>query len=130
MRAGRFADWIDEGMPRPEVPAVASDGVAAEVAGAPATPSAAVSPAGTDDPVGAALVLASLVEEDTQQRAVEVPVSSREAAVDVRDAILDALSDTDSVHVRPWIWTPASTGAALTDGGRRHGIEVRLSYYR
>ena len=129
-RARRFSDWIDEGMPRAEVPVSIDEELVGEVPVSTPAPAAAVTSAEPADPVAAALALAALVEEDMQQRGVDAPVSTRDAAVDLRDAILDALAATDAVHVRPWIWRLASTGAALTDAGRQHGIEVRLSYYR
>jgi hypothetical protein len=49
----------------------------------------------------------------------------------LQSALIQQTSAGDAVmrHIRPWVWTPASGGSALTEEGDRIGIEVRLSYY-
>jgi hypothetical protein len=86
--------------------------------------------------LAATLAVAGLVEADRKQRALDLEVASRGDAEPLRDTIVDELGrraaadEPCAVHVRPWVWTSASGGRALTPGGERHGVEVRLSYYR
>jgi len=75
------------------------------------------------------------VAADHRQRAVPLEFASKDEADAYRDRLRSALTDraaSDAAigHVRPWVWTPASTGRALTESGNRTGVEVRLSYYR
>jgi hypothetical protein len=83
-----------------------------------------------------ALEVATRVAADHRQGAVPLEFASVEQAAAYRDRLRSALteraaaSDAAIGHVRPWVWTPASSGRALTEAGNRTGVEVRLSYYR
>lgn len=81
-----------------------------------------------------AVSLAEATAADHQQRAVEAHVSDLEDLLElrlqIRDAIASAPPDSPLRHVRPWIWRPESTGAALTASGAQHGMEIRLSWYQ
>jgi hypothetical protein len=77
------------------------------------------------------LRLAQAVEEDHRQRAVERRFATRAEAIAARDELKQAIADDPVItHVRPWIWTMASGGEALTLSGRETGIELRMSYYQ
>jgi hypothetical protein len=83
-----------------------------------------------------ALEVATRVAADHRQGAVPLEFASVEEAAVYRDRLRSALTERAAAgdvamgHVRPWVWTPASTGRALTEAGNRTGVEVRLSYYR
>ena len=47
----------------------------------------------------------------------------------VRDALAAMPSDSLLRHVVPWIWRAESQGRPLTEGGRAHGMELRVSRY-
>jgi hypothetical protein len=75
------------------------------------------------------------VAADHRQRAVPLEFASIDEAAAYQDRLRSALteraaSDVAIGHVRPWVWTSASGGRALTETGNRTGVEVRLSYYR
>jgi hypothetical protein len=82
-----------------------------------------------------ALEIATRVAADRQQRGVPLEFAAVQDAAAFRDRLQSALIERASVngvimgHVRPWVWTPASGGSALTEEGNRTGIEVRLSLY-
>jgi hypothetical protein len=82
------------------------------------------------------LKAAGLVAADHQQRAVPLKFISVKDAESYRDQLLPLLAqlakvvDTGIGHVRPWVWTLASGGHALTDAGNDTGVEVRLSYHQ
>jgi hypothetical protein len=83
-----------------------------------------------------ALEVARRVAADHQQEAVPLEFASVNDAAAYRDRLRSALTERTAAgdvaigHVRPWVWTPASSGRALTEAGNRTGVEVRLSYYR
>ena len=83
-----------------------------------------------------ALEVARRVAADRRQGAVPLEFASVDDAAAYRDRLRSALTERAAAgdvaigHVRPWVWTPASTGRALTETGNRTGVEVRLSYYR
>jgi hypothetical protein len=83
-----------------------------------------------------ALEVAGRVAADRRQGAVPLEFASVEQAAAYRDRLRSALTERAAAgdvamgHVRPWVWTPASSGRALTETGNRTGVEVRLSYYR
>jgi hypothetical protein len=83
-----------------------------------------------------ALEVATRVAADHRQGAVPLEFASVEQAAAYRDRLRSALTERAAAgdvamgHVRPWVWTPASSGRALTEAGNRTGVEVRLSYYR
>jgi hypothetical protein len=83
-----------------------------------------------------ALEVATRVAADHRQGAVPLEFTSVEQAGAYRDRLRSALTERTAAgdeaigHVRPWVWTPTSTGSALTEAGDRTGVEVRLSYYR
>jgi hypothetical protein len=83
-----------------------------------------------------ALEVATRVAADHRQGAVPLEFAGVEEAVAYRDRLRAALTERTAAgdvaigHVRPWVWTPASSGHALTETGSRTGVEVRLSYYR
>jgi hypothetical protein len=76
------------------------------------------------------------VAADHQQRAVPLEFANIDEAAAYRDQLRSALTERAAAgdvaigHVRPWVWTPTSSGRALTETGNRTGVEVRLSYYR
>ena len=76
------------------------------------------------------------VAADHRQPAVPLEFASIDEADAYRDRLRSALTERAEAgdaaigHVRPWVWTPASSGRALTETGNRTGVEVRLSYYR
>jgi hypothetical protein len=76
------------------------------------------------------------VAADHRQRAVPLEFASVDEAHAYRDRLRSALTERAAAgdvaigHVRPWVWTPASSGRALTETGSRTAVEVRLSYYR
>ncbi|MBO3748167.1 tetratricopeptide repeat protein [Streptosporangiaceae bacterium NEAU-GS5] len=82
---------------------------------------------------GAAMDVAREVEADRRQRAVDRGFTTRDEAAAARAALARALYPAEGAsvapHVRPWVWTTASSGKPLTEHGRRTGIEIRLSYY-
>src|SRR5512132_3220081 len=83
-----------------------------------------------------ALEIATRVAADRRQGAVPLEFASVDDAAAYRDRLRSALTERTAAgdmaigHVRPWVWTPASSGRALTEAGNRTGVEVRLSYYR
>ncbi|QKW37041.1 caspase family protein [Actinomadura sp. NAK00032] len=82
---------------------------------------------------GDALATARVVEQDRHQRPVDRRFSAPEQAAVARDALMRELAvprqGEATPHVRPWVWTPRSGGAPLTEHGRQTGVELRLSYY-
>ena len=92
-------------------------------------------PKGRPPDLSPAFEVVSRVAADHRQRAVPLEFASIDEAAAYRDRLRSALteraaSDAAIGHVRPWVWTPASSGRALTETGNRTGVEVRLSYYR
>jgi hypothetical protein len=92
-------------------------------------------PAGGLPDLSPALEVVARVAADHRQRAVPLEFASIEEAAAFRDRLRSALTeraagDVAIEHVRPWVWTRASSGRALTETGNRTGVEVRLSYYR
>jgi Domain of unknown function (DUF4268) len=91
---------------------------------------------GAPHDLAAALEAARRVAADRQQRVVPLEFGSIDEARAYRDRVRTALTERAAAgdaaigHVRPWVWTPTSTGHALTEAGNRTGVEVRLSYYR
>ena len=83
-----------------------------------------------------ALEVATRVPADHPTGAVPLEFASVDDAAAYRDRLRSALTERTAAgdvaigRVRPWVWTPASTGRALTETGNRTGVEVRLSYYR
>jgi hypothetical protein len=79
-----------------------------------------------------AIKLASDVQTDGKQKAVEVTAGGLEDLIEIRARIADAIArDGETPNVRPWIWYEASSGGkALTDLGRSVGCELRLSRYK
>ena len=83
-----------------------------------------------------AFEVARRVAADRRQGAVPLEFANVDDAAAYRDRLRSALTEAAAAgdvaigHVRPWVWTPASTGRALTEAGNRTGVEVRLSYYR
>jgi hypothetical protein len=88
-----------------------------------------------DADLSPAFEVVARVAADHRQRAVPLAFVSKDEADAYRDRLRSALTERAASnaaigHVRPWVWTPASTGRALTETGNRTGVEVRLSYYR
>jgi hypothetical protein len=83
-----------------------------------------------------AFEIVARVAADHRQRAVPLEFTSIDEAAAYRDQLRSALNERAAAgdaaigHVRPWVWTRASSGRALTESGNRTGVEVRLSYYR
>ncbi|MFD0686051.1 caspase family protein [Actinomadura fibrosa] len=80
------------------------------------------------------IATAEAVEQDRLQRPVDRRFSNPEQAAVARDALIRQLrvesgKKETAPHVRPWVWTPRSGGAPLTEHGRETGVELRLSYY-
>ncbi|MEV7968894.1 hypothetical protein AB0O34_23330 [Sphaerisporangium sp. NPDC088356] len=88
------------------------------------------------DELAEALEYAELVQADHKQRALPYEFATKTDAEDFRSALREELvhratnGDTAINHVRPWVWTPSSTGTALSEAGHASGVEVRLSYYQ
>ena len=93
-------------------------------------------PKGRPPDLSPAFEVVARVAADHRQRAVPLEFASVEQAAAYRDRLRSALTERAAAgdaaigHVRPWVWTPASSGHALTETGNRTGVEVRLSYYR
>jgi hypothetical protein len=83
-----------------------------------------------------AFEVARRVAADRRQGVVPLEFANVDEAAAYRDRLRSALieraaaGDVAIGHVRPWVWTPASSGRAMTETGNRTGVEVRLSYYR
>jgi len=79
-----------------------------------------------------AIKLASDVQRDGKQEAVEVTAGGLEDLIDIRARIAEAIiRDGEMPNVRPWIWYETSSGGkALTALGRSVGCELRLSRYK
>ena len=83
-----------------------------------------------------AFEVARRVAADRRQGVVPLEFANVDDAAAYRDRLRLALTERAAAgdaaigHVRPWVWTPASSGRALTEAGNRTGVEVRLSYYR
>lgn len=82
-----------------------------------------------------ALLTALAVEKNHKQAALDIPLESPKEAQRFRDKVKDVLRDYSKVsdqlilHAAPWIWQEQSGGSALTESGKRNGIELRFSYY-
>ena len=80
-----------------------------------------------------ALDTAASTAGDGKQRAVDIAPGDLETLLTLRLAVRDALAATPSGsllrHVVPWIWRAESQGRPLTEGGRAHGMELRVSRY-
>lgn len=78
--------------------------------------------------------LAEATARDGVQRAIDYQPDSLddllELRVELRDAITSTPEGSELRHVRPWTWTEASGGTALTAAGLERGAELRLSRYR
>jgi hypothetical protein len=48
----------------------------------------------------------------------------------IRDSVLQLSADHPWKHVKAWRWRVASTGPALTDAGRQHGLELHLAWHQ
>lgn len=97
--------------------------------GGPARPAAAGSAlAGALDD---ALAAAELTAVDGKQRGIEYVAPSFDALLELRLLVRDALAATPPGsplrHVEVWRWRPESMGRPLTETGREHGVELRLS---
>ncbi|MFB7945740.1 hypothetical protein ACFC6L_12550 [Kitasatospora phosalacinea] len=93
--------------------------------------------AGESATAAAILAAAALVQRDGEQRGVELDCSDLSTLEAVRTLARDLLcggphdGDTRGVLLQPWIWRAAtSTGQPLTEAGRNHGFELRLSRRR
>jgi hypothetical protein len=134
---GRLAWWIEQlelGAPLPvrdTQPSLPSGPAA------PSTDAVRVEPPAAPSDLDAALHVAAQVQQDGRQRAVEVDVNDPEdleaLRLEVRDHLASGLrvDGEQLTHVRPWIWSAASTdGRPLTRSGQRTGYELRISRYR
>lgn len=81
-----------------------------------------------------AMALAEETAADHEQRGVQVAAGSLQELMELRLELRDRLAasppDSPLRHVRPWVWRPESTGSPLTEVGREHGMEIRLSWYQ
>ncbi|MBI4575714.1 MAG: hypothetical protein HY722_05565 [Planctomycetes bacterium] len=81
-----------------------------------------------------AIQIALAVESDRQARGVPVRFASRGEADRFKHAVETGLAEHNRAatpgvcHAYPWTWTPDSGGRPLTDSGRAHGVELRMSY--
>ena len=75
------------------------------------------------------------VESSGKQAALELPCESPNDAYRVIDQIKEQLrvsnenSAAPILHARAWVWTPESKGQAMTESGRTHDVEIRVSYH-
>jgi hypothetical protein len=78
-----------------------------------------------------ALTAATMTAWDAQQRGVDVLVEDLELLQELRLAVRDRIrsSDDESLRrVQPWIWRSATSGGhPLTEAGKEHGYELRMS---
>jgi hypothetical protein len=88
----------------------------------------------TPDPMADALQLVDATASDHQQRALEYAAQGAQDLHDLRLEIRGLLRAEPEGslrrHVQPWVWTPRSLGRPLTEAGREHGMELRVSFYR
>ncbi|MEV4365780.1 hypothetical protein AB0J71_01845 [Nonomuraea sp. NPDC049637] len=89
-------------------------------------------PAPTEDTV---MAMVEATARDGRQRAVHDPAADldllQRRRLALRQAICAEPEHSPLRHVRPWLWSAASSlGAALSASGRETGFELRLSRYR
>lgn len=83
-----------------------------------------------------ALHLAMMVQRDGLHRAVETDLEDPNALEDLFHITNDLLRGNPVVdgtkisHVKPWKWRPESKGSPMTECGKKHGYELRLSKYQ
>lgn len=86
------------------------------------------------DPEQEALELARLTAADRGQRALDFEATDLDQLKELRAdvaALIDAEGGSAIHHVRPWIWSAATTdGEPLTEAGATVGYELRLSWYK
>jgi hypothetical protein len=80
-----------------------------------------------------ALSAAKRCENEKRQVALDVPlatIADAQAAKQTIQLILEEYNhdNTPICHANPWIWTPRSSGRALTLSGQEYGVEIRFSY--
>lgn len=79
------------------------------------------------------LEAATATAADGAQRAIDFRPADLDELLEIRKHVRDELAAAPEGsplrRVRPWIWRPESTGAAMTDAGREFGFEIRLSRY-
>ncbi|WP_248965291.1 hypothetical protein [Sphaerisporangium perillae] len=126
LHASQFVEWI-------QVELMAGKPWKTDV---PMTPPPSVEAPSDADALSEAMRIAELVQADRKQRALPYEFTSKSEAEDFRSALREELvhraanGDDAVTNVRPWVWTTASSGEALSEGGHASGVEVRLSYYR
>lgn len=122
--ADRLAWWLAEVEAQRRVP----ERLRSPVPAAPETP--------MDEALDQVLHLAGQVQSTGQQAAADVwpgsPDLLDELRLQAREQLRAGMS-TEGIsiaNVLPWLWSAASSGGrALTDAGRTHGYELRLSRY-
>lgn len=76
-------------------------------------------------------LLAAEVVSTGEQRALDWVLKSLEEAKELRRGISSHLTmepeDSPLHAVTLWVWTSASSGAALSSGGRKYNVELRIS---
>jgi hypothetical protein len=76
------------------------------------------------------------VESTGKQEAVDLPCESPKDAyrvlreIDARIGLSNPQAAVPILHTRGWVWTPQSRGAAMTESGRTHGVEIRVSRHQ
>ena len=91
-------------------------------------------PPSRTDQRAAVLDMVEDVAADGEHRAVELEVESldelHELRLEVQDRLAALPEGDERRSVRPWVWNAETTdGSPMTETGRRHGHELRLSRY-
>jgi hypothetical protein len=80
------------------------------------------------------LRIAFSVQETQKQGVLDIPISSKKEAEDLRDLAKDVMDEHNKTclspitNVLPWIWSrETSRSPALTENGRQNGYELRFS---
>lgn len=84
----------------------------------------------------AALQVFHQVESSGQQAGLELACESPNDAYRIIDEIEEQIrisnenSTAPILHARAWVWTPESRGEAMTESGRTHHVEIRVSRHK
>jgi hypothetical protein len=95
-------------------------------------PLSALIPAGERSPnLDDAIALAAATEVDGEQRAYPYEWTSAEQVSDFLTLLKGKIEESRLSYTRPWRWTAATSGGdALTNAGKRCGLELRFSRYQ